>query len=373
MDKTHISTIAAVCVSALLLGTGAEAAAPTITCSDSQLIKVAGPADQVEAITGAIVQDADGTPLQVAWLINGAAAGMVELTGGTAEPTTVYSTNTFAYGTNTVEIRVSDDSGATYASCVTEVIVRENAPPTIECSEAQEVECGTETVTANLVADIDNDALRVEWTINGQPYWTNEFEAGATAEPIPLALTNVYAYGTNVITVSVSDGASTNECSTLIVVNDTVAPVIKKVKASPSVIWPPNHKLVRVRLTVEAEDCGNWTWAIDRIESNETDDAKGSGKSAPDWKIQGDHRAWVRAERSGGGTGRIYTIWIVAADQAGNTSTASVEVTVPHSKGKQKPKPPGIKKHAGPTPPPASGPKTHSNKSGKTKPGKGGG
>jgi hypothetical protein len=42
----------------------------------------------------------------------------------------------------------------------------------------------------------------------------------------------------------------------------------------------------------------------------------------------------LRAERSGGGDGRIYTIAITATDEAGNVSTATCEVAVPHSKKK---------------------------------------
>jgi hypothetical protein len=43
----------------------------------------------------------------------------------------------------------------------------------------------------------------------------------------------------------------------------------------------------------------------------------------------------LRAERSGGGSGRIYTVTVEATDEAGNTTTATTEVTVPHSKGKK--------------------------------------
>jgi hypothetical protein len=46
------------------------------------------------------------------------------------------------------------------------------------------------------------------------------------------------------------------------------------------------------------------------------------------------HHVSLRAERLGGGTGRIYTITITATDSHGNTSRANVTVTVPHDQGK---------------------------------------
>ncbi len=43
----------------------------------------------------------------------------------------------------------------------------------------------------------------------------------------------------------------------------------------------------------------------------------------------------LRAERSGSGDGRIYTITIIATDDSGNTSSADAEIIVPHDKRKK--------------------------------------
>ena len=80
-------------------------------------------------------------------------------------------------------------------------------------------------------------------------------------------------------------------------------------------------------------------------------DAKGSGRiytvgtgdgdTAPDWTNPVINQATgiitlnVRAERAGGGPGRTYTIVVKATDDAGNSSTAEVQVVVPHDKGKK--------------------------------------
>ena len=44
----------------------------------------------------------------------------------------------------------------------------------------------------------------------------------------------------------------------------------------------------------------------------------------------------LRAERSGGGSGRVYTITYMVTDDCGNSATASATVTVPKSQAKKK-------------------------------------
>lgn len=70
------------------------------------------------------------------------------------------------------------------------------------------------------------------------------------------------------------------------------------------------------------------------ITSNEGQNMKGDGNTATDIKIETDGRVFLRAERSGTGTGRIYTLTYSARDSAGNVTQATAQVKVPHSKGK---------------------------------------
>jgi len=75
---------------------------------------------------------------------------------------------------------------------------------------------------------------------------------------------------------------------------------------------------------------------ITSVSSNETENGSGDGNTASDWEITGDLTVKLRAERSGSGNGRIYTIDVDCTDASGNSSTDSVTVTVPHDKGKKK-------------------------------------
>jgi len=69
---------------------------------------------------------------------------------------------------------------------------------------------------------------------------------------------------------------------------------------------------------------------------SEPDDVQGSGNTSPDYEVTSDGRVFVRAERSGTGQRRIYTVTFKAEDASGNASFASADVVVPHDKGKGK-------------------------------------
>jgi hypothetical protein len=57
----------------------------------------------------------------------------------------------------------------------------------------------------------------------------------------------------------------------------------------------------------------------------------GDGDTSPDAVLMGSN-ALLRAERTGGGNGRIYVVSFTADDGEGGTCAGSVHVTVPHSR-----------------------------------------
>ena len=140
--------------------------------------------------------------------------------------------------------------------------------------------------------------------------------------------------GTNVIEVVVTDSADYSaSCATTITVVDTIAPVISNASASPNALWPPNHKMVTISVVATVTDsCGPADWKIVSVQSNEPVNGLGDGDTAPDWQIVGDHGLSLRAERSGKGSGRVYTVTLQAKDAAGNLSgLKTVTVKVPKS------------------------------------------
>jgi hypothetical protein len=117
-------------------------------------------------------------------------------------------------------------------------------------------------------------------------------------------------------------------------VPDTAPPDIASLTATPGLLWPPDHKMVPVAVAVSMSD--NLDPApvcrIVAVSSSEPVIGTGDGVTAPDWQISGPLTVNLRAERSGTGSGRTYTITVQCTDASGNSSTKSVTVTVPHDR-----------------------------------------
>jgi hypothetical protein len=146
-----------------------------------------------------------------------------------------------------------------------------------------------------------------------------------------------YDLGDTDVTLTVTDGKGASDtCDATVTVIDEEAPVISSVTASPNKFWPPNHKMVPVTVTASVSDICDPepVCLITEVASNEPVNGLGDGNTAPDWVITGGLTVKLRAERSGKGNGRIYTITVECADSSGNSSTDTATVTVPHDKGK---------------------------------------
>jgi len=110
-------------------------------------------------------------------------------------------------------------------------------------------------------------------------------------------------------------------------------PVISTPAASRSELWPPNHKLVNVTIAYTVTDDQNPAPVCAlSITSNEPVNGTGDGNRSPDWEVGDAHHVFLRAERSGSGNGRIYTVAITCTDAAGLQSQRRVLVSVPKSR-----------------------------------------
>jgi hypothetical protein len=211
----------------------------------------------------------------------------------------------------------------------------ENQAPTLICPASQILggcgpHDGPSACLVATVADPDGDALVVVWSVNGIARQTNHVAATHPPEPKYVAFKADFSRGTNTVTVGVSDGkAVPMACTTSVIVRDKTPPRILSIKAHPNVLWPANGKLVPVTVVVEAVDnCGPVTSRITSVRNNEPPDS-----TQPDWVITGALTLQLRAERSPHGDGRVYTITVQCSDAAGNTSTGTACVTVPHDNG----------------------------------------
>ena len=131
------------------------------------------------------------------------------------------------------------------------------------------------------------------------------------------------------------DGAGTEVCASKLVVVDTAPPVV-----TPHVVelWPPNHKMHHfVPLDcVDVEDACDPEVEVVFLSatSDEAADDTGDGKTDPDIAALGCDGVDLRAERQGGGDGRVYTLIWRATDASGNAVEGTCQVVVPHDHGK---------------------------------------
>jgi hypothetical protein len=145
----------------------------------------------------------------------------------------------------------------------------------------------------------------------------------------------VYPLGSTTVTWTATDGSGNSTTQTqTITVEDTTPPELTVV-LSAEVLWPANHKLVTINADITATDiCDDAvTVTLLGITSNEPDNGLGDGDMPFD--IQGadfgtdDRQFQLRAERSGLGSGRIYTVVYEARDASGNATVEAVDVVVP--------------------------------------------
>jgi microsomal dipeptidase-like Zn-dependent dipeptidase len=117
---------------------------------------------------------------------------------------------------------------------------------------------------------------------------------------------------------------------------DKTAPIVTCSNNAPA-LWPPNHKLVPILTSVNVDGgvSGALNFTLVSATSNEPDNGLGDGDTAND--IQGfavgtaDTTGQLRAERSGRGNGRLYTLAYQGLDLAGNAASCTTQIAVPHN------------------------------------------
>jgi hypothetical protein len=219
-----------------------------------------------------------------------------------------------------------------------------NLPPQADAGDDSTAECsspqsgvltldGSGSSDPDSSPDTNDDIVLFEWFLD---YDGAEPTLLGTGEMLEVTL----PLGSHVVTLRVTD--SFDETDTDVVaktVEDTVPPEIS-VSVSPTVLWPPNHRMVRIEALVEASDaCSEPTVRLESITSNESD-GPAAGQGGGPKQVSGaepgmaDFEFQLRAERNGNGNGRVYTIVYSATDGSFLTSDDSAQVLVPHDMGR---------------------------------------
>ncbi len=157
--------------------------------------------------------------------------------------------------------------------------------------------------------------------------------SGLAGNPPPATTVSTTEGANQTVTGSCEDVAGNTAQFTTEINIDKTAPLISGLPAPDCTLWPPNHKLVWVATVVPSDGLSGLAVESLTVVSNEQEDGRGDGHTAPDFVIN-DASVQLRAERSGAGDGRVYTITASATDLAGNSTMATATCDVPHDQGK---------------------------------------
>jgi hypothetical protein len=130
---------------------------------------------------------------------------------------------------------------------------------------------------------------------------------------------------------SVDNAGNVEEARSLTVRIDQTAPAFS-LSADPSVIWPPNGKIVPITISGSGADAVSGLAAV----SYTVTDEYGAQLGIPLRLMNGGSGAWldllsVEARRNGyDSDGRVYQVAATLTDTAGNGTTATVIIRVPH-------------------------------------------
>jgi ELWxxDGT repeat protein len=214
-----------------------------------------------------------------------------------------------------------------------------NQPPVAMAGAYGEIECtspagamvslnGSNSSDADSSPGTNDDIVRFEWFADlGGP---SETLLG-TGEVLNVALPP----GASTIALRVTDSSGeTSVDETVVTVVDTVPPDVV-VGLIPGTLWPPNHKMVDIQAVVTSTDlCSTPSVVLTAVSSDEADNGDDDGNTVDDIRDDDlgapDDHFRLRAERQGGGDGRIYTVVYTATDGSGNMASAIGLVTVPH-------------------------------------------
>jgi hypothetical protein len=185
-------------------------------------------------------------------------------------------------------------------------------------------------VGTSFCTDVDSSgAFTLDASVSGQvtlAFEGPEFTARLTLTDVPA--------GATVRIPDIECDTATGRChaeSVEIVPPADTPPTCDMATARPAILWPPNHALVLIAIDgVVDPDGDSVSISATGVFQDEPVEGQGSGNTEFDAQLA---PLAVRAERSGQGNGRVYTISFTADDGHGGRCSGTVQVCVPHDRG----------------------------------------
>ncbi len=318
-DGAHVSDADTVDITVKNVNT-----APTARAGADQAVQEGSPV----TLHGGDSFDPDGDALTYRWIqIAGTAVSLSDASAiepAFAAPFVGSSAETLAFA-----LTVSD--GVAESTDAIEVIVTNvNQVPVANAGADQTIDEGTSAMLDGTASsDPDADPLTYAWVqIAGSPVQLSD-----ATSPTPGFTAGDASPGGDILVFQlvVSDASASSEpdAVTIFVRDSNQAPACALAQPSPSRLWPPSHKLVRVAIAGVADpDDSDVRITITGVTQDEPVNGLGDGDTGPDAVLAGD-AVLLRAERSGWGSGRVYLVTFTAEDIDGGVCTGSVSVCVP--------------------------------------------
>ncbi len=220
------------------------------------------------------------------------------------------------------------------AETTTQVIPDPIPPTTTATLSSQPNAAGwnNSNVTVNLTS-FDNPGgpgvKQIQWSLAGA-------QAGSSTVPGSTTAVTISTEGITTLTYFATDnGGNQEKLHSVTVQIDKTSPVITA-SANPSVLWPPNGKMVNVTVSGTIMDAtsgvnpNSATFAV--VDTYGT--VQPSGNVAVSGNGSYSFTVALEARRSGNEqNGRTFTITVIVQDNAGNQSSALTAVVVPHDQG----------------------------------------
>jgi hypothetical protein len=286
--------------------------------------QVSAEGDTVSVAVGG--NDPDGDPLT--FHMNGLPAGF------SINASTGLMIGTFDFtsaGTYTVNVVLSEPLRSVEAT-FTWTVIDTNRPPVV-APIATRTNAAGDAVIVSLVVANDPDGTALTYGASGLP-------PGLLMNPTTGVISGTIAStaeGTYTVTVRASDDAAFDEETFAWIVTPILnVPPICTAASTRVDMWPSNHKERDVTITgVTDPDGGTPRIQFTSILQDEPTDSEGQGNTRQDAGIESNGaRAWVRAERTGTGDGRVYIIAFIAIDGHDASCSGTVSVGVSHDQSK---------------------------------------
>jgi len=282
--------------------------------------------------------DPDGDPLE-AVLESGPPHGSLTLN---PDGTFTYTPAPDFHGTDTFTYRVREPAIDGSVATVTITVRPVNDAP-VARDDAYTTSRGVAlSVSAPGVLGNDGD-------VDGDPL-SAALESGPSHGTVTLAPDGAFVYtpnpgfaGLDAFTYRASDGMSRSAPATVRLTVIENQPPVCTATASPALLWPPDHRMVPIRIDGLVDPDGDaLSVRVTSIYQDEPTNTDGDGHHTPDGEIverpDGSSYAKVRAERAGTpkvpGDGRVYHISFTAQDGRGGPCVGEVTVGVPHDRSR---------------------------------------